>query len=134
MNRLSDDQVAAVRNATDAFAEAIASNNWSAYESVFAEDALVMPPNEPAIQGRKAIQEWGSALTVTDFTESSIVVAGRSGVAYVRGEYSITFLHGQMDKPVTEDGKFLEVWEEQADARWLLVVDIWNTDSPPPDG
>lgn len=130
MNRLSDDQVMQVRTATDAFAQAIASNDWSTYGSFFTEDAVVMPPHEPSIEGRTAIQEWASALTVTDFTESSIVVRGRTGIAYVSGKYSITFTHGQMTEPITEDGKFLEVWERQADARWLLAVDIWNTDSP----
>ncbi len=130
MNQLSDDQVLEVRNATDAFAEAIAANDWSTYGACFVEDAVVMPPGEPAVEGRAAIQEWASALSVTDFTESSIVVAGRNGVACVRGKYSITFMHGQMTESITEAGKFLEVWVQQPDDRWLLAVDIWNTDSP----
>ena len=91
---------------------------------------LVLLFEESSSPKRSSIQEWASALSVTDFTESSIVVAGRNGVACVRGKYSITFMHGQMTESITEAGKFLEVWVQQPDDRWLLAVDIWNTDSP----
>jgi ketosteroid isomerase-like protein len=35
-------------------------------------------------------------------------------------------------KPMTDKGKYLEVWKKQADGTWKCVVDMFNTDLPAP--
>jgi ketosteroid isomerase-like protein len=33
-------------------------------------------------------------------------------------------------KPVNDRGKYVEVWEKQADGKWKCGADIWNSDLP----
>jgi ketosteroid isomerase-like protein len=33
-------------------------------------------------------------------------------------------------KPVNDRGKYVEVWEKQADGKWKCGTDIWNSDLP----
>jgi len=35
-------------------------------------------------------------------------------------------------KPVNDHGKYVEVWEKQADGKWKCGTDIWNSDLPVP--
>ena len=32
--------------------------------------------------------------------------------------------------PVADRGKFVEVWKKQADGKWKVVADIFNSDLP----
>jgi len=31
-------------------------------------------------------------------------------------------------KPINDRGKYLEVWEKQADGNWKCAADTWNSD------
>jgi ketosteroid isomerase-like protein len=33
-------------------------------------------------------------------------------------------------KPVTDNGKFVEVWKKQSDGKWKCVADTYNSDLP----
>ena len=35
-------------------------------------------------------------------------------------------------KPVKEHGKYVKVWQKQADGKWKCSADIWNSDLPVP--
>jgi ketosteroid isomerase-like protein len=35
--------------------------------------------------------------------------------------------HGQ---PVNDHGKLVEIWKKQADGKWKVAVDIFNSDLP----
>jgi len=45
----------------------------------------------------------------------------------VRGSYQMTFESG-----ATDFGKFLEIRRHQADGRWLVTLDMFNSDLPVP--
>ena len=50
-HRLTDDDVAAIRKATEGYAAAALAGDWGARIGCFAEDAVFMPPGSPALQG-----------------------------------------------------------------------------------
>jgi ketosteroid isomerase-like protein len=35
-------------------------------------------------------------------------------------------------KPMKDRGKFIEVWKKQADGKWKVVADMFNSDIPLP--
>lgn len=55
---LSEDDVAAIRRASEAWVNAMLNGDFAAAVELFAVDGVVLPPNRPPIQGREAIRGW----------------------------------------------------------------------------
>ncbi len=133
---LSGDDVAAITSRTETFRQAILAGDWAAVAGVFTQDGMLMPPNEPAAQGRAAIQEWLAAtfgaVSFTEFTNPPVEIDGRGGIAYSRGTFSFAYTAEGMAEPFTDTGKYLVIWKKQADGAWLAVANPWNSDLPLP--
>jgi len=103
--------------------------------SVFADDASVFSPNAPIVTGKEAIRarlsELHSGPRVAISWQTTKVEVSRSGdLAYSHGTYEET-VNDPEGNPVTDKGKWVEVWEKQTDGTWKVVADIWNSDGPP---
>ncbi len=131
---LSEEDVAAIRDFNDLVVEAVLANDASALTAVYTEDGVRMAPNEPAQQGRAAIQaaHEASRANVTKLSITPSEIDGLDGLAYVRGTYSITFAEG-MAEPLTETGKYIWILRQQPDGSWLEAAAIWNHDQPLPE-
>ena len=127
---LSDEDVAAIRNASQTFVQANVAGDWAAAVAVLTEDAVWMPPNQAAREGRADIQDWLSLQTVTDFELAALETGGRGGIAYTRGSFSITLTVEGMAGPVSDTGKYVEIWWKEPDGSWLIDQIIWNSDLP----
>ncbi len=131
---LSDDDIAAIRANVDTYVQSTLSADWPAWAALFTDDAVNMAPNEPAIEGRAAIQAWGEAFpTLTEFTSTPVEIDGRADLAYIRGTYSYTGTVEGAPEPVTDSGKYLVLLRKQADGSWLSTAQIWNSDQPLPE-
>ena len=131
---LSDEDVAAIKTAHDAYGQTIISKDWAALIAMHAEDAVFMPPNMPLIQGREAIQAWWEASPpITAFNLTCVEIDGRSDLAYVRGVYTLTMELEGAPEPIQDTGKFLDILQKQEDGSWLIAVDIFNSDLPLPE-
>jgi len=95
---------------------------------------VVMPPNIPTLTGKEPIQTlWKSMLDSPDFSggwKATKVEVARSGdLAYVSGNYEFNEKDNG-GKPITDKGKYLEVWKKQADGSWKCVADMFSSDLP----
>lgn len=103
-------------------------NDWSALANEFTEDAVMMPPNSPAVTGRAAIAAWEAE------NEAGFRIALRPDDISIAGDHAI--IHGRScvfipleDGAVGVDiGKILEVRRRQPDGRWLVAQDVFNSD------
>jgi ketosteroid isomerase-like protein len=108
----------AARNARDADAMAAA----------YAEDAKVLPPGAPIVEGRAAIRTFFRNLFESrpepaDFDEREIVVLGK--YTWRQGIYSVAQADGTV-----EYGKFIQLWKlENGD--WKLYRSMWSPNGPP---
>jgi uncharacterized protein (TIGR02246 family) len=116
LNKITADYAAAY-NAKDA----------AKIASMYAEDAVVMPPNEPVVKGRANIQarlqrefKEGVKLQLTP-TESTISGAQ----AFEAGTATVTLPGGR-----TEKEKYVVVYK-RVGTDWKIAFDIWNADAPP---
>lgn len=99
--------------------------------SLYAQDAVYMPPYMDAIQGRAAIEARftetmgmtsGQQITIerTDF--------GASGdLAYGIGTYAVEMQMGDAAEPVAENGKYVTISKRGEDGSWRIYAHIWNT-------
>ncbi len=131
---LSAEDIAAIRDVAESFRQAMLASDWETATSLFIEDAVRQPPNEPMIVGRAAILASMEAepVTFTQFSNAPLEIDGRGDLAYARGTYSLTATAEGMAEPITDKGKYLGVFRKQADGSWLAAADIWNSDLPLP--
>jgi len=101
--------------------------------SYYSKDAIVMPPNKPKAASAEAIRaSWKEDLDsmVSGSWEATHIEVSKSGdMAYVAGTYQWV-AKGPDGREIKDHGKYLEVWEKQADGTWKCGADCWNSDLP----
>lgn len=124
---------AALKAADEAWSKAAASKDVDKTVSYYTNDAVVLPPNSPAITGKEPIRAmWKSMIEPAGASISwkvTKVEVSKSGeLGYVTGTYEMVDM--STGKPVNDRGKYLEVWKKQADGSWKCVVDMFSSDLP----
>ncbi|UCD25233.1 MAG: DUF4440 domain-containing protein [Gemmatimonadota bacterium] len=128
---LSEEDVAAIRNTHAAYYAVALDKDWDAVVTYYAADAVIMPPNQPAVHGRDAIRDWYASFPPVTAVELPIVeIDGRGDMAYVRGTYVLTMVIEGNPEPITDTGKNLAIWRKQEDGSWKMAVDTFNSDLP----
>ncbi|MBA7538256.1 hypothetical protein ES705_30530 [subsurface metagenome] len=124
---LSEDDVEAIEGIIQQYAQAMQAKDLNAWMGLWTEDAVMMPPNSPALEGREAIiQDLMAGPAPTEFVLDVLDIDGTGDVAYVRGTYSITMTVAGVPEPVRYNGNYLSIFKKQPDATWLFAVDTWN--------
>ena len=126
---LSEADRVAIRAATDSFVAHQRARRDSATAELFSEDARFMPPNGGITEGRPAIRAWLAAFPpMANFTLTPIEIEGRGDLAYVRGTFSYTLVGADGHQIGEDRGKYLEIRRKQPDGKWLMTIDIYNSD------
>jgi ketosteroid isomerase-like protein len=60
-----------------------------------------------------------------DITRIEVARSGDLAVEF--GTFAMT-MNDKKGKPVTENEKYVVTWKKQADGKWKVIADIWNTD------
>jgi uncharacterized protein (TIGR02246 family) len=125
----------AVKDQDAQWSKVAGANDLDGTVSYYTDDASILPPNAPIATGKQAIRAVWATLLNPDTTVSWQVTkadAARSGeLAYVTGVYQITAKNPK-GKSQEDRGKLVEVWKKQADGKWKVVTDIFNSDLPLP--
>lgn len=130
----TDEQAAEIEAMTEPFTSALAAGDIEALLTHYTDDCVVMPPNSPALHGKDAIRAWAEALPpISAFSGQHDEIACFGDVAILRGSYEMTLAIPGIPEPIRDVGSYMEIRERQADGRWLLTRDIFNTDMPVPD-
>jgi ketosteroid isomerase-like protein len=132
----------------DAEAEALMalSREWSAHVGAgdfetalefWAKDAIMLPSEMPALNGRQAIQAYiEGASKIPGFKISweplQAHVSQSGDMAYLI-EKNITEFLGPDGEPVVVHGKVVTVWRKDEEGNWKNVVDMWNGAPAPSD-
>lgn len=125
---------AAVREMAQAWAAAANTKDAAKIGSLYAGDAVLMPPNEPTVRGRAAIQAYWQKFMDAGARDTSLTtlgVATSGSIGYEWGTYQFT-MPGPGAQPVTDRGKYLVGLRREADGKWRLAYDVFNSDMPCP--
>lgn len=98
--------------------------------SYWTDDAIVIPPDQPPIEGKAALREFvTTSQKIPGFrihwVSDHVSFSPDGKVAYMRGTNETT-LSGPDGKPMTIPGRGITVWRKDTDGQWRCVVDIWN--------
>ncbi len=116
-----------------AFNSAYNAGNAAGIAALLAEDAVWMPPGEPAVVGRSAIQQRYAAQfasTHSFFALNPGEIRALANLAWLRGTYQ------RVDTPIAggpstmTTGKYLMTFSRER-GDWKIINDCWNSDETP---
>jgi ketosteroid isomerase-like protein len=100
--------------------------------NLYSEDALVMPPNAPAVNGRPAIKTfYGGMVSQTKAAGLSVKQGQVTGsdvsgdMGWISGTYTVQDSTGA----TMDSGSYMSV-HHRINGSWLYIRDIWNSDHP----
>lgn len=106
------------------------SGNVDTLLSVYTEDAVLMPPNKPALTGRDKIRATFAAVGPYDITFATSSLTVNGDVAIERGIWQARMTPPGGTMSVLRDGKYLAHWHKVG-GEWLMAEHIWNDDYRP---
>jgi len=128
---LSTNDTAMIRESSETFGRLFLSQDFDALAGLYNAEAALLPPHQPAVQGRAQIKAWLKAFPkVRRFKLDILEIDGREDLAYVRGAYSMTIEPEGAPGLVDDAGKYVEIRKKQSDGSWGIAVDIFNSDKP----
>jgi ketosteroid isomerase-like protein len=100
--------------------------------NLYAEDALVMPPGAPAVNGRPAIKTYFGAMASgakaggISLKQGSVTGSDVNGdLGWISGTYTVQDSSGA----TIDSGNYMSV-HHRTNGSWLYIRDIWNSDRP----
>jgi ketosteroid isomerase-like protein len=116
------------------WAKAAAAKDVEQTIGFYSADAIVLPPNATSAATREAVRNvWKEMLAspglVITWQPTRVQLAKSGEMGWVSGTYELT-INDPSGKPINDRGKYLEVWEKQADGNWKCRADMWNSDLP----
>jgi ketosteroid isomerase-like protein len=105
---LSDADLRKIDDITQTAVNAALARDFATWAALFLDEAVVNPPNEPAVKGRAAIRTWLEKFPpITEFKLNNEKVEGREDLAYVLGNYAMTITPPGAPGPIKDSGKFV---------------------------
>jgi uncharacterized protein (TIGR02246 family) len=125
---------AAIDSVRNQYAATWRTGNAEQLAALYAPDALVLYPNQPAIVGQAAIATYFKgffdefAQDLFELTSEEIQVAGTW--AFDRGTVRWRGIPRAGGDPVEDNGKYLVILQRQPDGTWRVARDMDNSDRP----
>jgi uncharacterized protein (TIGR02246 family) len=122
----------AFRSINNSWFQAYNAGDVDAIVALYAEDAVVSAPGAPAARGHAAIRELltndvtGAKAAAVSLKEGSTSDVGVSGdLGWEWGTFTVVDESGT----TVDSGKYVSVFARR-DGKWLIIRDIWNSDTP----
>jgi len=125
---------AEIETVNQEFVKAFSNQDAKAFASLYAQDAKLLPPGAPLIEGRAGIEAFGQQMFangVRGLELETLDVLEADGLVVDVGRYTMTIQSPGGDL-MRDVGKYVAVFRRQADGGLKVVVDTFNSDTPTP--
>jgi len=112
----------AIEATVDRYVAASNEGDAEALAELYAEDALLLPPDHEPIHGRAAIVEFWRQGTDAGLEVSTLRLEVAGDVAYLVGRYRLP----PTEEEAADSGQYVLCLKRQRDGAWKLTADIWN--------
>jgi uncharacterized protein (TIGR02246 family) len=118
------------------FGKAVANQDVDELVGFYTEDARMLPPNAPMIQGRDGLRAifreyFDAGMKSLELETVDVLEDGQLAVEVGRYVMGIQPLAGD---PVEDRGKYIAVYRRQPDGALKIAADTFNSDHPAPSG
>lgn len=112
----------AIEAAVQRYVEASNQGDADALASLYADDAVLLPPDHEPVRGRAAIGEFWRQGTDEGLEVTTLTVEVDGDLGYLVGRYHLP----ATDEEPADSGKYVMCLKRQRDGAWKLTADIWN--------
>jgi uncharacterized protein (TIGR02246 family) len=124
---LSSSDVAAIRDAEKALADAFEASDPTAWVAFYTEDAIFVGPGLPALEGRDALLSAAGSVVISSMEIVADSTLGAGEFAATQGR--ATWVSGPKGSDAPHvSRRFLMVWRRDADERWRIARELLNED------
>jgi uncharacterized protein (TIGR02246 family) len=126
--------VEAIKTLLAEYDAAATAGNVDAYMALYADDAVSMPPNEPARTGKEEIRAGFVAFleeNTVQLTSQVDEVRVSGDLAFLRVAYDETVTPKAGGEPTQPHGKWLVILQRQPDGSWKWWREMWSSYTPP---
>jgi uncharacterized protein (TIGR02246 family) len=132
--RIKNIDVGLVYELWNEYAAAAHAGDLECWMSLWIEDGIQMPPDEPRRVGKDAIRE-GMKPGFDMFDVSNMIIHTEEvrilgNRAYSHGTYTFDMTPKEGGETKSFSGKFLDILEKQADGSWKIAIDCHNYNAP----
>ena len=119
----------AMQEANRLFSEQVVRNKQIAkLDSVYTEDAVILPPDSQIIRGRENIKQfWSKVILEAGLGDAPLITVEAEmlgDAAYEIGTAQLTF--GGQSGTSQISVKYVVIWKQEANGSWKWHRDIWN--------
>lgn len=132
-SRSTDDDLVVLNRLQQQVDSAIIAGDTERYLTFLTDDAVLMPPNGPAVSGKEAIGNWNRAISqqvrITNYTsrDEEIVVAGDWAFRRAAMHWTLTPVPGGAG--AADSGKYIILYRRQPDGSWKVARDMWSSNT-----
>jgi uncharacterized protein (TIGR02246 family) len=112
----------AIEAAVQRYVDASNQGDADALASLYADDAVLLPPDHEPVRGRAASGEFWRQGTDEGLEVTTLTVEVDGDLGYLVGRYHLP----ATDEEPADSGKYVMCLKRQRDGAWKLTADIWN--------
>lgn len=113
----------AIEAAVERYVEASNRGDVDGLTALYAEDAMLLPPDHEPVEGRQAIGDFWREGTDSGLELIPLRLEVDGDVGYLVGRYRLP----PTDQEPADSGKTVMCLRRQKDGSWKLTADIWNS-------
>jgi uncharacterized protein (TIGR02246 family) len=113
---------AAIESAMRRYVDASNKGDAATLANLYADDAMLLPPDHEPIKGRDAIRAFWRQGTDEGLEVTNLAVEVDGNLGYLVGQYHLP----ATDEEPADSGKYVMCLKRQRDGSWKLTADIWN--------
>jgi uncharacterized protein (TIGR02246 family) len=102
--------------------------------SLYAEDAVLMPPNDTSLYGKDEIRAWFEEYTqwfrVTASVEEDRNVTVAGDQAFERTSFAVVIEPKRRGAEIRDEIRMLIVWRRESSGAWKITHQMWNSAHP----
>ncbi len=127
--------LAAINDNINRYESAMNAGDLDLWISLWADDAIQMAPDAPAVIGKEQIRAiyesiFSQFILKMIITNEEVRVAG--DLSFSRGNYTLSMTPKAGGETIKIDGKYLSIEERQADGSWKIIRSCFNSNAPLP--
>lgn len=122
--------IAAMKEKIDQYAVTCNAGDFEGWISLWTDDGIQMYPGTPARIGKEQIRAgmkpaFDQLILKMAITNHEARVSGDLG--FLRGTYTLSMIPKAGGETIEFDGKYLTIFERQADGSWKVARDCFNS-------